>query len=138
MPGGGPSSKPAPQELLTLAPFALAALTAWLPIVPGGLAYDLSEIALVYAGVLIAWRAGAATVAHPSDRPFLIVAVAMTFLAILPAGTMFLPASDFFRCGVVILVIIYLAMKRIFMPRIAFWSAMCLALILARTLISFI
>lgn len=128
---------PASLELFLLAPFWIGAVAAWLPnfLFSPSAAYELTEIALLFGGIFVAWRCGAAAAQDPASVPFFVTAAAAVWIAIWPAGALFLSGSDLLRYGVVILAIAYLWAKGALAPRLAFWSGMGLALIVTRTLL---
>jgi hypothetical protein len=105
-------------SLFGLAPLAIGAAGVWLsPFpVPSGVAFDLGEIALIYAGVSAAYRAGVGAggiLRAQTNEGFLagMIAAAVAWFAIWPVGVFYQNVPDILRYLLLIAVFAYLLLR---------------------------
>jgi hypothetical protein len=138
----------------SLAPLLVGAAGVWLANLIGrsGMAYDLGEITLIYAGLLAAYLAGVGAggiLRTPeSKESFLpgLIAALVAWLAIWPVGALSLPINDIMRHFMIIGVFVYLLLRDLrgveqgqlpawygaLRRRLTFWTLFALALLLLR------
>jgi hypothetical protein len=138
---------------LGLTPLLLAVAGAWLApwIVPAGVAYDLGEIAFIYAGLVAAYLAGVGAggiLRSNTKERFLpgVIAALVAWVAIWPVGSLNLPINDTIRHLLIIGVYLYLALRDLrgvregqlpawygaLRARLTLWTLAALVLLLAR------
>lgn len=140
-----------------LAPFAAAAAGVWLSptFVPAGLAYDLGEIALLYAAVIASYLAGAGAgglLARGSGGEGLapgMIAALILWVNAWPQGALFISLPSAARYLIAIAIFIYLYLRDrnavaagllpdwygVLRIRLTFWACLMLGAILGRLLV---
>ncbi|MCK5749761.1 MAG: DUF3429 family protein, partial [Oricola sp.] len=143
---------------LGLAPFAAAAVALWLSpwLVPGYIALDFHQIALVYGAVIVAYLAGGgagATLApgqklQESFLPGQLMTLAAVAAAI-PDGVFYLSLGAVWRHFVILVLLVYLLLRDLqaanaglfpkwygkLRMRLTFWASLALLLIMSRLLL---
>lgn len=142
---------------LGLAPLVGAAVGVWLTTVIGrpSIAYDLGEIAIIYAALVAAYLAGIGAggiLRTPESKesflPGLIAAI-VAWIAIWPVGALSLPINDLMRHLMIVAVYLYLLMRDLrgvkdgqlpawygaLRVRLTNWTMIALGLLILRLLI---
>lgn len=137
-----------------LAPFAVAAVAAWLSpiIIPQWIALNLHSLALAYGGIIAAWLAGAGAGAGlrggGPGGPYLpgMIAALIAWFAIWPSGFLTLTIPPVWRYLVLIVVFAWLLMRDLraveaghfpawygpLRTRLTFWACVFLIIIMSR------
>lgn len=144
--------------LIGLIPFAATAVGVWLSpwLLPGGVSYDLTQIALIYAAVVASYivgvgaggglSGGGATLAYRQSG---LIAALVAWITAWPPGAMFISLPDIVRFAIIMLTFFYLlindrrAVAAGALPqwygalrvRLTFWTCLMLAAIITRLLI---
>jgi hypothetical protein len=144
--------------LFGLIPLAAGAAGAWASpwLIPGGLAYGLSEVSLIYSAVVASYIVGVGAGGALSRNAFSLdaartgmIAALVAWLAAWPPGVLFITLPDILRYAIMILVFAFLLLRDLravaagalpqwyggLRTRLTFWASLLLAAMMARLIV---
>lgn len=144
--------------LLGLAPLAAGAIGAWTSpwLIPGGLAYGLSEVSLIYSAIVVSYIVGVGAGGALSREGFSLnaartgmIAILIAWLAAWPPGVLFITLPDILRYAIMIAVFAFLLLRDLravaagaappwyaaLRTRLTLWASLFLAAMMVRLIV---